>query len=509
MSAILRVEGKLSQVLSAATLETIASAALLEFLGTRRWFGAKAEARAARIGHVIALPWDAPPSAIARVDVTLDDGTMQHYQLPLTVRTDDEPREKTERAVLARVESDVERGDLFDAAGDSAFRDRLGAAFARGETFASGGATWSVERVGEGADLSNARGKVIGAEQSNTSIVYGDRAILKLFRRLEPGVHPDAEASRFLTERTSFRNTPALLGLIASEANGERTIAGMLSALVPNAQDAWAYVLERARAYYNAKGDQPQNGFSIEARDLGAATRQLHDALASVSDDADFAPVAATEDDVHDWAEAAREQMERSLALLESRVATLDPMAQAAGRALLARRDALEEHVDESADAIGDDAGMLIRHHGDFHLGQVLRAGDGRWMIIDFEGEPSRALEDRRARSSPLRDVAGMLRSFAYAAATVAAELRGNSVNTKLELRSSWFERDVRRAFLDGYASPDDGARPPALLPRDADDVTRVLSLFEIEKTFYELAYELNHRPAWAWIPLRAIAKML
>jgi maltose alpha-D-glucosyltransferase/alpha-amylase len=151
---------------------------------------------------------------------------------------------------------------------------------------------------------------------------------------------------------------------------------------------------------------------------------------------------------------------------------------------------------------------MRIRHHGDYHLGQVLRTVEGRWMIIDFEGEPSRPLEERRARHSPLRDVAGMLRSFAYAAASGAMRIGGLGRDPQVEARSARWEREAREQFLGGYLA-EHGAAADALLPSTPTGTTALLALFEAEKLFYELGYELDNRPAWAWIPLRGIAKLL
>ena len=154
--------------------------------------------------------------------------------------------------------------------------------------------------------------------------------------------------------------------------------------------------------------------------------------------------------------------------------------------------------------------GRLIRHHGDYHLGQVLRASDGRFMVIDFEGEPARPLEERRRKASPLRDVAGMIRSFAYAAASATMEAGGVGTSAVIETRAARWERDVRQRFLDAYLAPPsagDGAIPH-LLPGSAEDTLHLLTLFEIEKMFYELSYEIDNRPNWAWIPMRGIARL-
>jgi maltose alpha-D-glucosyltransferase/alpha-amylase len=239
-------------------------------------------------------------------------------------------------------------------------------------------------------------------------------------------------------------------------------------------------------------------------------TRALHEALSSDEDDAAFAPAFATDDDVQRWGGEALARLDEAMRLLEVRAGALEGAAQSHGRALLQRRSALEDRVRELADEVREagDPGMRIRHHGDYHLGQVLRTVEGRWMIIDFEGEPARPLAERRARHSPLRDVAGMLRSFAYAAASGAMAVGGLGRDPQLEIRAARWEREAREGFLGGYLA-EHGAAADALLPSTANGTTALLSLFEAEKLFYELAYELDNRPAWAWIPLRGIAKLL
>jgi maltose alpha-D-glucosyltransferase/alpha-amylase len=202
------------------------------------------------------------------------------------------------------------------------------------------------------------------------------------------------------------------------------------------------------------------------------------------------------------------------LTLLEAGAAAgaLPPAAAADAAALLARRDEFGALVDGVARALGRGrAGALIRHHGDYHLGQVLRAPDGRFYVIDFEGEPARPLAERRERHSALRDVAGMLRSFAYAAA-VGAMAQDGTTPRDAAAAAAW-ERAVRAAFLAGYAGGEsaitgDGATS-ALLPDGGEPTRHLLALFEIEKAFYELAYELNNRPAWTWIPLQGIVRLL
>jgi maltose alpha-D-glucosyltransferase/alpha-amylase len=232
----------------------------------------------------------------------------------------------------------------------------------------------------------------------------------------------------------------------------------------------------------------------------------MHDALASDPGEPVFAPQPATGEDVARWAAATRRSTENAIALLADRLTALPEEIAADAAAIVERRSSFTDTVAEQAAALAHDAGEKIRHHGDYHLGQVLRAPDGTYMIIDFEGEPARPLAERRERASALRDVAGMLRSFAYAAATLATEQRARGSDAAdLDARAARWEQEVRAAFLRGYMR-----EPlPGYLPAAREHVDALLSLFETEKVFYELAYELNNRPDWDWIPIQGIGRLL
>jgi maltose alpha-D-glucosyltransferase/alpha-amylase len=353
--------------------------------------------------------------------------------------------------------------------------------------------------------------RVGSAEQSNTSLVIGNQAILKLFRKLEQGEHPDVELTRFLTLDAKFAHTPALLGVIRFDDEGRTTVAGMLQEFLEKSVDAWSYALERGRPYFKAGGAQePANEFVADAERLGVVTRAMHEALATGTD-ASIAPEPVNGETVQRWAARAKDWIRDGFALLERqlRAGALPKERAAEGEALARRSERYSALVDEIVNSIRGDAGRAIRIHGDYHLGQVLRTARDDFMIIDFEGEPARPLAERREKASPLRDVAGMLRSFAYAAATLGMAEKSLDVSTR-ELRIGRWERDVREGFLRGYLRDDRTARTKsAILPSDIAHTRSLLRLFESEKAFYELAYELNNRPEWTWIPMRGIAKLL
>ncbi|GAC1516837.1 MAG: hypothetical protein NVS1B4_14400 [Gemmatimonadaceae bacterium] len=499
----------------------IAIATLLHYLGGRRWFGGKGRAvRGARVERVVPLVFDGVSAELLVVEVTWgDDGTVARYQLP----------------VIATGGAAVGEDGFLDATENEAFRRALVRAMGRGGAATTEGARVVFEPVGEGARvLASVTTTTLGsAEQSNTSFFAGDAAIVKLFRRLESGEHPDAEIALALTTRTKFRGTPPLLGVTrllerGDEGRTRSTTMAIAQAVVPGAQDLWSHALERGRAYFTASvSGEPANVFAGDAESLGRVTRDLHEALSSIATEPAFAPRRSTAADIAQWAGDAHRAIEQGLTLLAATVAekTLPRERWAEADVIVRRRKDYLALVDEMAAAVAGRAGHLVRHHGDYHLGQVLRSSTGELYIIDFEGEPSRPLERRREKHSVLRDVAGMMRSFSYAAATLAVEARTQSGGSRegkgsggaeramgagaapVELRSARWERDARAAFLRGYLAAGSGERAP-FLPDTEDGVRALLALFETEKVFYELTYELNNRPDWSWIPLRGIARL-
>ncbi|HEX8968050.1 MAG TPA: hypothetical protein VF937_09230 [Chloroflexota bacterium] len=320
--------------------------------------------------------------------------------------------------------------------------------------------------------------RAMHGEQSNSSIRFGDGLILKLFRRLQFGPHPDVEVGWFLTEHTHFLGTPPVAGSLSYlSRDGREASLALLQRFEPNRGDAWTTML--ARLAHVLDGADPAE--SIEAvRRLGETTAELHLALASGT--GDFGPEPILDEDVDAWRRTIQDELQMVAAALAQRGVTLEVGS-------LLRR----------ADGIGALHGALkARHHGDYHLGQVLERDDGTFAIIDFEGEPSRPLGQRREKRSPLRDVAGMLRSFDYArmAAVRAGDVRERR---RVDTAGAWYAW-ARSAFLDAYLAK--VRQVPGLLPRAID---APLAALELEKASYEVLYELNNRPDWVPIPLEAL----
>jgi trehalose synthase-fused probable maltokinase len=484
-----------------------AAATLGRELPSRRWFGDKARA----ITSVTAVDHAALPGtggALALFRVVFATGPPATYCVPM--------------AGLAGGESAG-----ADALDDPAFGAALVEQIRRGEPLAGHhgrfrfSATDALGEILPAAPLAATR---VGTEQSNTSLAFDERAILKVFRRLEPGPNPEFEITDFLTRATDFRAVPKLGGSIEYEGTGEEPITlAALQAFVPNHGDAWTALETRLGEYFAVAvtgpdaGGPPDPAFARalaaadakEARTLGEVTGQLHMALGSATAPTAMVPASIDAGDVRAWQDAMQARQEQVLAALEGMLDRLPTDVRDLGRQALDGGARLAAHA-AALQALCAEPVLKIRVHGDYHLGQVLRT-DGGFVIVDFEGEPARPLADRRARACALKDVAGMQRSFAYAARAAmlrAAEVPGGNAGLldRLQPWASAWEAGVRSAFLEGYLAEttERGAR---FLPRRREVIESVLEAYEIDKAIYELDYELNHRPTWARIPLAALQR--
>jgi maltokinase len=421
----------------------------------------------ARVLDAALLRSQPPVFAAAIAEIRFSPGTHQLYQLLLGYRPQEDGWEND---VVGRADGQT----VYDALSDPALARELvhlmrsGVAVQADEGSITFGA---VDLTAFEVDLYEPR--PIGVEQSNTSVVFGEELILKVFRRLEPGVNPELELLRFLSER-DFPHIAPLAGWYEYAGRLVDATLGTLQEYLPGARDGWALCL-----------DDPE-GFIPRTRDLGAVTGELHTCLASDASDPDFAPEEPSTESLSLLTATVDEEIERMFVDLDPDDPALGPLA---GRGLDVR-----ERL-QALSHIGA-GGRVIRTHGDYHLGQTMLAERG-WVVIDFEGEPARALPERRRKRSPLRDVAGMMRSFAYAAS--ASEILRGVVPPE-----DWEQR-ARDEFLDAYLDATD----PSLLPPSRHGVEQLLSVFELEKAVYELRYEMNNRPDWVRIPVAGILRLL
>jgi maltose alpha-D-glucosyltransferase/alpha-amylase len=513
---------------------------LTGFLQRQRWFGAKARPmRAARFVDWGLLRRQPQPLFLTIVEVEFTDGGRDRYFLPLTICSHADAKglqERSGHAVLATI-TGARKGVLFDGGHDDQFASTLLDAMASDEQISTRSGQIRATRT-TAFDAVRGEGPLpprrVSSEQSNTSIAFGDRLILKLFRRLDTGVNPDFEIGCQLTERTSFTHVPRMTGALEYAQIGDTTSTlAMMQALVESQADGWTHATEEARRFYEAVASRPLpdtpipatytemiqldpppalestlSSYLAVARKLGQRTGELHLALASDFTHLAFAPEPFTAADLAAVSKSAAGEAHRGLQVLKqagSFPLSLPEDAAAGVAELLALEQRLLDHL-SNGPAL-EFTISKIRVHGDYHLGQVLWA-EGDFYIIDFEGEPAKPITVRRSKQSALKDVAGMMRSYSYAA---TAGLFGYTAGRPdaFEHLSRWaehWEAWATAAFLKGYFGAVDGALfvPAASAQRD-----ELLQLYVLEKALYELNYELNHRPDWLRIPLGGILRLL
>jgi maltose alpha-D-glucosyltransferase / alpha-amylase len=506
---------------------------LPNYLEQQRWFGSKSrKIRTAVVGASMMIAEG--EYVIALIDVTYDDGSAERYQLPLGIVAGDAAealRKSSPKAILATL-GDASNGTvLYDATASEGFRQALFAIFT---VPAKDGATILATHspAFQPASLAGMESRVGSAEQSNTSLLFGQEAILKLFRRLQPNENPDVEISRFLTDVAHFDRIPAYLGELH---HNDGTTLAFLQAFAVNEGDGWSWFSEELMRFYESVANAPQPayygkpagflteveipqdaqehaGFSLEAAALlGTRTAQMHLALATPTEDSAFAAEPASSEDLARDSARIREQIEHTLGALKRNMATIpDDLVDRAALLLSQRSELLQRTRALSTDTPAA-FGQRIRIHGDYHLGQLLHAKSD-FLIVDFEGEPARPFEERRQKQSPLKDVAGMLRSFSYASRSTLdryVQRRPEQLTTLAGWASLW-ENAVSTKFLQAYreAIQEAGPRGVSLLPKEPQAET-LLHAFLLEKSLYELLYELNNRPDWMHIPLSGLLALV
>jgi maltose alpha-D-glucosyltransferase/alpha-amylase len=541
----LDVAGSWEQLLAGDARDELA-AALPRFLRGRRWFAGKAERiRSVEIVDAAALPGGQGSAWLALARVAFARGEPQVYALPLAAAFEADAwpvRMEQPGSILADVVSREGAGILYAAERRSGFARVLLDAVARQRRFAARdgeivGVGTRAFRGRRSADLATLEASLLSAEQSNTSVRFGDRFILKLFRKIENGPNPDLEIGTFLTERTGFSQIAPVCGWLEYRPRrGSAAALAILLGYVPNRGDAWEHTLDAVGRYldrllvHTAGGQTPsvaRAGLLERAREpvpplvrelagsyldvaalLGRRTAELHLALASESEDAAFAPEPFSRTDQRSLHQSCCNLTEEALGLLRRKLDQLPPEARGSAHEVLSRREELLRRFRPLLERRL--TALRTRTHGDYHLGQVLWTGRD-FVIIDFEGEPARPLAIRRAKRSPLRDVAGMMRSFHYAARQgLASHLARGVVPAEREAAvRAWAERWhdwASTAFLGAYLEAASGA---AFLPTDTAELRDLLVVHLLEKAVYELSYELNNRPAWVSLPLAGIVGLL
>ena len=489
------------------------------FLAGRRWFAERGNADVTtKVVSAIMLGPSELNLGLALI-ATYGRGEPTCYVLPMMIRWSRFDAAQRDPNALAAVRRGPREGTLVDATGEPPFILHLLNGLASGASVDVGHGRLllfrSTNRFRLVDDFDRAHMRTVNAEQSNTTTLVGSDYVVKLFRRLEPGINPEIEVGRFLTEVAPFANTPPLLGSVELESGGAVSAIAVVHQFVENQGDAWTvtgfsldrFVDEQRLLQGPASGPGDEEAANLRRmQQVGQRVAELQLALASRDDLPDFAPEPIADEDVRRWSDGVLRRAEGVCLELTRRRPELPEREGRLADSLLAQCPALPERL--AALIPSGVAAMKIRHHGDFHLGQMLIVKDDVF-IIDFEGEPRRSLAERRLKAPAARDIAGLIRSIDYAATAAldrALKLDPDDRGQIAHALDDWREHAVA-AFLDAYRQALDADR--RLWPSDREAADRLLDFFLLEKAVYEIEYELAHRPDWLGVPLAGTLRIL
>jgi maltose alpha-D-glucosyltransferase / alpha-amylase len=504
--------------LSQARCKTVLTQDVLPpFLASRRWFPERGNpAITTQLAGTIPLPSKDPEFGLAVVEAKGRRVTAS-YLLPLAIKWTRFDRERRNPNALAAVRHGAREGTLIDAVAEPGFIVFLLEKLRNGEVIDVDMGRLAFKptaKLAEGSETAIEDVRAVDTEQSNTTVLVGSEYVVKLFRRLEPGINPEIELGRFLTDTAAFEHTPALLGSVELETGDGSSAVAVVHEFLQNQGDAWTvtnayldrFVEEQRLLTAEVAGDSDeQAAYVLRMHQVGRRVAELQMALASRDDLPDFAAEPISKDDIRRWTDGVLERAERMFDDLARRRADLNDSDRSLADRLQDYRKSLpgklRKLLPQNVKAV------KIRHHGDFHLGQMLIVKDDV-AIIDFEGEPRRTLQDRRRKAPAARDVAGLIRSIDYSA-TAALERAVKSApdeHGRIANALDGWRRQSVAAFLDVYRWT---MTDPRLWPAEAQEADRLLDFFLLEKAFYEIEYELAHRPDWVRVPLNGTLRIL
>jgi maltose alpha-D-glucosyltransferase/alpha-amylase len=523
----------------------VLEAVLLSYIKGKRWFRGKArDSWAAEIQDIIPMRFESATAYVVLLLVDYPEGEPELYNIPLVTgppKREDEIKEKYPEAIVARLKQRGKTGGgiIYDAMVDRDFDNFLIPSIKRSRSFKGVHGEISAMRTAflqrtSIAGMKDMVPDLVKGEQSNTSIVYGYRFLLKLFRKPEEGINPDVEIGRFLTEKTPFANIAQVAGSLEYHRRRRNLSLAILESYVPNEGDAWRYTLDSLERYFEEVITHPtvqappipqKHLFSLlketpslaretigvylpSAQILGQRTAELHIALASGLEVADFSPEPFTLNYQTSLYQSLRGLALRNLQMLRENLANMPEDVRDDAASVLAQEKTIVERYNLLRH--GKIRASRIRCHGDYHLGQILYTGKD-FVITDFEGEPARSLSERRLKRSPLRDVAGMLRSFHYASHTALNKQatlhpKPEDVMPLLQRWAQFWYTWVSVEFLNAYLSV---ILLPGLLPENPEHLRVLLDAFLLDKAVYEIGYELNNRPEWIKVPVQGILQLL
>jgi len=505
--------------LAVKTREQLESEVLPRHVEVQRWYAAKGvPVKRANLNDWVL--WDTGRSSCLLALIDVEGGPeLATYFAPLTLAWEDREEERVRAlgpATVAKVRQQAHVGVIADALADEAFCRAVVEAIGANREFATASGKMRftptaafAELAGEGyAELPVGRPKALS---SNPVVTLGDRLFFKGYRRVRTGVNPEFEIGRYLTEQAKFSSSVPVAGAIEYETNDGKTMTlGLLQSYVSNQGDGWTYTMEYLERFFDQNrgaasqpADDAHGAYLTLVRTLGQRTGELHRAFALSSGDPAFDPEPVAPEELAAWKAQVVAEASETLELLDSNLHQLVLPAREAAQAVLALKPELAARVEQCAAMAGGTRKM--RHHGDYHLGQVL-VSKLDFLIVDFEGEPTRTFDERRRKHSPLRDVAGMIRSFDYARWTALrnAAQTPDELERFTQLAAVWHDASLE-AFLTAY----DAAVCDCGLYDTFADARGLIALFQLEKALYELRYEINNRPGWVQVPLQGILTLM
>jgi maltose alpha-D-glucosyltransferase/alpha-amylase len=494
-----------------------------------RWFGSKARTfRDLKVIEQLPISADADGAQLWFIEISYLDAPTETYAIPVKIASEDMARsisQSAPHAIIARFAGN-DGAVLLDAIWDGTFRSQLFDAIVRRQAMkARAGHFVGVIASRFEADQTALSGnsQVVSGEQSNSSMLFDNKFFLKLYRKIEDGLNPDVEINRFLTERTDFPNVPTFVGAIEyRRGKAEPAVVCMLQRAAVNEGDVWTRTVDAVGRYYERvlerKADLQNESatpgalldeliggvYPEKVKLFGQRTGELHLALASCPDDPAFRPEPFNAMAQRSVYQTMRTSLRRTFTLLEKKLPDLSRAFRDEAKEVLAAEQEILAREKRLLDRRTNAA--KIRIHGDYHLGQLLYTGKD-FVILDFEGEPARALSERKLKRSALRDVAGMMRSFQYAAYSALWQpaMRKEDVPFLERWADLWY-RQASSVFLQSYLNTTAGA---IFIPKNSEDLQIMLEAYLLDKAVYEIGYELNHRPTWVVIPIRGIKHIL
>ena len=512
---------RLEELLDEPLRGTMEKTSLAVYLPKRRWFGGKDKPiERVHIAYAVRFGDAAHPVLLNEIEVTAG-GQTERYQLPFGLLAEDEIASALpQQLALARVRRGRQVGLITDAFTLETFIRAVIHGMQSQTVIHSNDGDLRFEQTAQLTALGlnqDSEVRYLSAEQSNSSVVVGGSLVLKLIRKVSGGVHPELEMGAYLTNAGYQHISPLLGSVVRVDSEGQPHLLMIAQGYLSNQGDAWEWTqnnLERAvrdELAHGVSGQEQHYNALLEladfARHLGQRLGEMHQILAAPTDNLDFAVEQTHEEEGRASGQSVAEQLERALQRLEQRKADLQPQDQQLVADLLASRERIRKHVENLA--MRSVGGLRMRVHGDLHLGQVLVV-KGDAYLIDFEGEPVRPLQERRAKHSPFKDVSGVLRSFDYAAAMAIRSAQ--SVDTSDEAAAArrrvadTYLAQARQAFIEGYGAATAGM---AHQWKDKDGESAALELFTLEKAAYEVIYEAENRPSWLAVPLQGLRGLL